>query len=137
MGWMDDARVYNRALSLAEIQALFGNTAPVVTDIPDQTVAEGSNFATINLDDYVSDIETTDAQMTWTYSGNLELSVSIIDRVATITTPNADWNGSETITFKATDPGALYAEDAATFAVTAINDAPVIYRGHLSTGEYD
>ena len=32
MGWMDDARVYNRALSLAEIQALFGNTAPVAVN---------------------------------------------------------------------------------------------------------
>ena len=47
-------------------------------------------------------------------------------RIATITTPNADWNGSETITFTATDPGALSDSNAATFTVTAINDAPVV-----------
>jgi VCBS repeat-containing protein len=102
------------------------NSAPVVTDIPDQTVAEGTNFATISLDDYVSDVDNTDAEMTWSYSGNAYLSVSIVDRVATITPLNADWNGSEMITFKATDPGDLWDEDAATFTVTGVNDAPVV-----------
>ncbi|MBU8935030.1 MAG: hypothetical protein KOO62_13670, partial [candidate division Zixibacteria bacterium] len=53
----------------------FAQTAPVVTDIPDQTIAEGGSFATINLDDYVSDADHTDAEMVWTYSGNIELTV--------------------------------------------------------------
>ncbi|UCD17391.1 MAG: hypothetical protein JSV44_00325, partial [Candidatus Zixiibacteriota bacterium] len=103
------------------------NDAPVVADIPDQTIAEGATFATINLDAYVSDLDNTVDEMIWTYSGNTELTV-IIDaaRVATITIPDVDWNGSETITFRATDPGALFDEDAATFTVTAVNDAPVV-----------
>ena len=71
-------------------------------------------------------MDNTDAQMTWTYSGNTQLTVSIVNRVATISIPSADWNGSETITFRATDPGSLYDEDAATFTVTAVNDAPVV-----------
>ncbi len=126
-GDLDDARVYNRALSADEIRLLAGlNVAPVVTDIPDQTIAEGEDFATINLDDYVSDLNHPDSEMTWTWSGNTDLSVSIVDRVATISTPDANWNGSETITFKATDPGALFDEDAATFTVTAENDPPVV-----------
>jgi VCBS repeat-containing protein len=126
-GDIDDARLYNRVLSSDEIQALAGlNVAPVVTDIPDQTIAEGASFTTISLDDYVSDVDNTDAEMTWSYSGNTYLSVSIINRVATITPLNADWNGSETITFKATDPGTLWDEDAATFTVTAVNSAPVV-----------
>ncbi|MDD4052603.1 MAG: tandem-95 repeat protein, partial [candidate division Zixibacteria bacterium] len=102
------------------------NDAPVVSDIPDQTIAEGGTFTTITLDDYVTDADNTAAEMTWTYSGNTSLTVSIVDRVATITTPTADWNGAETITFRATDPGSLFAEDAATFTVTAVNDAPVL-----------
>ncbi len=102
------------------------NDPPVVSGIPDQTIAEGSTFATINLDDYVTDVDNTDAQMTWTYSGNSELTVSIVARVATITLPSLDWNGAETITFRATDPGALYGEDSATFTVTAENDPPVV-----------
>ena len=102
------------------------NDAPVVTDIPDQTIAEGASFTTITLDNFVSDLDNTDAEMTWTYSGNTSLTVGIVDRVATITIPNADWNGAETITFRATDPGMLFDEDAATFTVTADNDAPEV-----------
>ncbi|MBE3136023.1 MAG: tandem-95 repeat protein [Thermoplasmata archaeon] len=111
------------------------NDPPVVTNIPDQTIAEGSSFATINLDNYVSDVDNTDAQMTWTYSGNVELTVSIVARVATITVPNADWYGVETITFKATDPGGLWDDDPATFTVTNVNDPPVAYPDSYSTNE--
>ncbi|MCX6829285.1 MAG: Ig-like domain-containing protein [candidate division Zixibacteria bacterium] len=102
------------------------NQPPVVSGIPDQTISEGGTFAAINLDNYVTDPDNADNQITWTYSGNTQLTVSIVSRVATITTPNADWNGGETITFRATDPGTLFASDAATFTVTAVNDAPVV-----------
>ena len=102
------------------------NDAPAVTDIPDQTIDEGSSFATINLDDYVSDVDNTDAEMSWDYSGNIDLTVDITARVATITIPSTDWNGSELITFTATDPSLLSNSDPATFTVTAINDAPVV-----------
>ena len=83
----------------------------------------------------MSDVDNTDAEMTWTYSGNVELIVSIVNRVATITTPNADWYGSETITFRATDPGGLWDEDSATFTVTAVNDPPVANPDSYSTNE--
>jgi len=102
------------------------NDPPAVADIQDQEIAEGESFATINLDDFVTDADNTDEQMTWTYSGNTDLTVDITDRVATITVPDENWNGSETITFRATDPGNLFDEDAATFTVTGVNDAPVV-----------
>ena len=103
------------------------NDAPVVTDIPGQTFPEGSVFSGIPLDDYVSDIDNTDAEMVWSYSGNTDLTISIdINRVATITLPDLDWNGSETITFRATDPGGSWAEDVATFTITAEADSPVV-----------
>jgi hypothetical protein len=102
------------------------NQPPTISDIPDQTIAEGSIFATISLDDFVSDVDNSDAEMTWTYSGNTELTVSIVARVATITIPSVDWNGAETITFTATDPDLASDSDAATFTVTAVNDAPVV-----------
>ncbi|MEJ2745565.1 MAG: Ig-like domain-containing protein, partial [bacterium] len=112
------------------------NDAPVVTDIPDQSIAEGSTFATISLDDYVSDVDNADDEMTWTYSGNSELTVSIVGRVATISIPDVDWNGSETITFTATDPGLLSDSDAAAFTVTAVNDAPTV-SGMSATNTYE
>ncbi len=100
--------------------------APVVDNIPDQTIAEGGSFATINLDDYVSDVDNTDAEMTWTSAGSTSLTVSIVGRVATITIPDENWNGSETITFRAADPGGLWDEDAVIFTVNSVNDPPVL-----------
>jgi hypothetical protein len=109
------------------------NAPPVVSDIPNQTIAQGGTFATINLDDYVSDLDNTDAEMTWTYAGNTELSVDITDRVATITTPDAEWIGSETITFTATDPGALDDSDDATFTVTDVVPGVISYIGDIGS----
>ena len=102
------------------------NDPPVVGDIPNQTIAEGESFTTINLDDYVEDVEDEDSDISWTFSGNVELIVSIVDRVATISVPNADWNGTETITFTAEDLDGATDDDNASFTVTPINDAPVV-----------
>ena len=102
------------------------NDSPVVSGIPDQTIAEGESFATINLDDYVSDVDNGDAEINWSYSGNTELVVSIADRVATVTVPNENWNGSETLTFIATDPDLLFDSDAATFTVTGPPNLPPV-----------
>ena len=95
------------AMALLSSAAL-AQTAPVVSDIPDQTIAEGATFTTINLDDFVTDADNLPSEMTWTATGQTELSVSIDPgtHVATITIPTVDWNGAETITFRATDPGA-------------------------------
>lgn len=96
------------------------NDPPVVADIPNQSLAYGATFATINLDNYVSDVDNSDAEISWGYSGNSALTVSInASRIATITKPSADWSGSETITFTATDPGALADADDATFTIAA------------------
>jgi hypothetical protein len=100
---------------------------PVVDDIPDQTIEEGGSFATIALDDFVADIDNTDSEISWVASGQSALSVTIgPGRVATITTPNPDWSGAETITFTATDPSVQSDADAATFTVNPVNDPPVL-----------
>jgi len=91
------------------------NNPPLVSDIPDQSIENGS-FATINLDDYVTDPDNTASEMTWEATGQVELSVSITDRVATINIPDDGWEGSETITFTATDPGGLSDSDDAEFS---------------------
>jgi hypothetical protein len=89
---------FPRAMVLAGILLVigtaysWGQTAPIVSGIPDQTIVEGSSFATIVLDDYVTDADNAVTEITWTYSGDDELIVTIIDRVATITAPGADWN---------------------------------------------
>ena len=101
------------------------NDIPVVSGIPDQTIAEGESFATIDLDDYVDDVDNLDSEMIWFYSRDTELTVEITNRVATIRVPNENWSGEETITFIASDPDGGSDDGRATFTVNSANDAPV------------
>jgi hypothetical protein len=95
------------------------NDPPVVSDIRSQTIIRGGSFSIISLDDYVTDTDNTDAEIAWTASGNTDLAVTIDgNRVATVTAPSGDWRGSETITFRATDPDGLFDEDNAIFGVS-------------------
>lgn len=119
----------NTVSDTARFEVTYVNDTPIVSGIPDGTVDEGSTFATINLDDFVADIDHADAAMTWTYAGNIELSVSIDgNRIATIGIPDTSWSGSETIIFTATDagPGPLADSDTAVFTVNAVNDIPIV-----------
>ena len=116
-------------VNLAGTSPVAENTRPTVSNIPDQSILEGGTFNTIDLNFYVDDAETPDANIVWTFWGNTNLAVSIVNQIATITNTNPDWNGSETITFSAADDdpvNPLFATDDATFTVTPVNDAPVI-----------
>ncbi len=113
------------------------NDPPVISDIPDQTVNEGESFDQIMLDNYVTDPDNdVTTEINWGYSGNTGLAVDITGRVATITAPNPDWIGQETITFTAEDPNNGSDSDEATFTVVNIdNDPPVADAGAPQTVE--
>ena len=103
------------------------NDAPVISNIPDQTVEEGQPFSLIRLDDYVNDVDDADSALSWSYSGNGVLTVNIdADRVATVSVPNENWNGSETIVFIVKDGHGLSDADTVQFTVNPVNDAPVV-----------
>ncbi|MGD9899659.1 MAG: Ig-like domain-containing protein, partial [Calditrichaceae bacterium] len=103
------------------------NDAPVVTDIPDQSIAEGASFATISLDDYVSDVDNADNEMIWSVMDTVDLVVSISpERVASIIVPDENWFGSESIKFIASDPDGASDTTTVTFMVDAVNDSPVL-----------
>ncbi|MCA9378849.1 hypothetical protein KC640_00315, partial [Candidatus Dojkabacteria bacterium] len=90
------------------------NHAPIVSQIPGQTILQGNNFAVINLGNYVSDADGD--QITWTHGGNASINVAIAGAMATLTYPNG-WNGSEDIMFIATDPFGASASSTARFTV--------------------
>ncbi|MBF0451868.1 MAG: C10 family peptidase, partial [Candidatus Magnetomorum sp.] len=102
------------------------NDPPIVTDIPNQSIAEGASFTAIQLDNYVSDEDHTDSEIVWTATGQSELTVTIINRTASISTPSSAWSGSEIILFTATDPEGLTASESVTFTVTSENDPPAL-----------
>ncbi len=108
---------------------------PIVDDIPDQIITEGQSFAPIYLDDFVSDENHSDSEIIWTYHYNDDLLVIIEDRVAYVSVPHTDWNGSDTIKFKARDPIDLGDDDSVTFTVTPVNDAPIAVDDSYETNE--
>ena len=111
----DDAREFeDEVLKLSDLTI----PAPVVLDIPDQSIEPPDEFASIKLDDYVSDPDNEDSEMVWAFDGNTKLKVSIKERVATVTLSDPAWAGSETVTFTVKDPGGLSGSKSVTFTVT-------------------
>jgi len=100
------------------------NDAPVMKDIPGQSIKEKGQFKEIDLSQYVSDLDHDFSKLKWTISGNKDLKVQISGKTAKVTTPNAMWNGEETIKFKVTDPEGASDEREATFTVESVNDVP-------------
>jgi hypothetical protein len=106
--------------------------APVVSNIQNLTINEHDTYKTINLNNYVFDPQDPDDEITWSYTPypSVRFNISIANGIATISSKNPDWNGSETITFKAEDSGhgstPLSGSDAVIITSVAVNDTPVI-----------
>lgn len=102
------------------------NDAPQIDEIPAQIISQSQQFPALQLDDYVFDPDNADSSLTWSYSGNVELQVSLTNRVAQITAPTPTWEGTEKITFEVSDPGALSAQKEVTFRRSIDNHPPVL-----------
>jgi len=98
-----------------------GGEPPVVADIPDQSVPLGGRFAPVRLDNFVSDPDNDDNEISWIFTGNasLVLQYDAVRRVLKIRSPR-NWTGSETVAFTATDPDGNSDTDSAAFTVTAL-----------------
>ncbi|MBA7578406.1 hypothetical protein ES708_20268 [subsurface metagenome] len=110
------------------------NTAPVITEIPDQVFDEGTSSNTILLDDYVSDVQDPDENIAWTTEqlGTTNLEITINSNRQAVATPlDMEWSGSQTVVFTATDLGRngeniKFDTDTVVFTVTPVDDPPVI-----------
>ncbi|WP_411058739.1 tandem-95 repeat protein, partial [Vibrio parahaemolyticus] len=98
------------------------NDTPVVeSNIADQTLAEDFTPYTIDLNTAFSDVDNVDGELTFSVSGNSNIQVAIVNGIVTIT-PTADWNGSETLTFTATDPSGESVSQTVDFTVAPVVD---------------
>ncbi|MGR5191483.1 tandem-95 repeat protein [Vibrio parahaemolyticus] len=98
------------------------NDTPVVeSNIADQTLAEDFTPYTIDLNIAFSDVDNVDGELTFSVSGNSNIQVAIVNDIATIT-PTADWNGSETLTFTATDPSGESVSQTVNFTIAPVAD---------------
>jgi Protein of unknown function (DUF1566). len=90
---------------------------PVIATLPWQTISKGYEFAPLNLNYLVSDTDHAYTEINWQFFGQNKLSVVINDGVAAITILDANWTGSETITFTAVDPTGLSDSKSVEFQV--------------------
>ncbi|HCG8572579.1 TPA: tandem-95 repeat protein [Vibrio parahaemolyticus] len=98
------------------------NDTPMVeSNIADQTSAEDFTPYTIDLNTTFSDVDNVDGELTFSVSGNSNIQVAIVNGIATIT-PTADWNGSEILTFTATDPSGESVSQTVDFTVAPVVD---------------
>ncbi|WP_373926340.1 tandem-95 repeat protein, partial [Vibrio parahaemolyticus] len=98
------------------------NDTPVVeSNLADQTLAEDFTPYTIDLNTAFSDVDNVDGELTFSVSGNSNVLVSIENGIATIS-PTADWNGSEPLTFTATDPSGESISQTVNFTVAPVAD---------------
>ncbi|HAS6987824.1 TPA: tandem-95 repeat protein, partial [Vibrio parahaemolyticus] len=84
-------------------------------------LAEDFTPYTIDLNTAFSDVDNVDGELTFSVSGNSNIQVAIVNGIATIT-PTADWNGSETLTFTATDPSGESVSQPVNFTVAPVAD---------------
>ncbi|MBN1906202.1 MAG: hypothetical protein JW927_14010, partial [Deltaproteobacteria bacterium] len=106
------------------IEVVNVNDAPVVSEIEDMAILSSGTFMDINLNEYVEDVDNTDSEITWTYTGsdeNLEITISE-SRIASISVAEANWYGTQDVTFTATDPEE--ASDSVTVRFTVIPAPP-------------
>ncbi|HCG9126235.1 TPA: tandem-95 repeat protein, partial [Vibrio parahaemolyticus] len=95
------------------------NDAPTVENaIADQELSEDFASYTIDLNDAFKD---SDSALNFSVSGNSNVLVSIENGIATIS-PTADWNGSETLMFTATDPSGESVSQTVNFTVAPVAD---------------
>ncbi len=119
------------------------NDAPVVTGIPDVSFEEDAS-TTLDMNPYVSDVDNTPAEMTWSAEvlsaqgtftktdgkvrevGPDDLNITFdANNVATFSA-TADSNGVFTVRMIATDPGSLSDDDTITVTITGVLDPPVL-----------
>ena len=138
-GLIDEIRLYDGALTQAEIQADMdapveggGANAPTISDVTDKTTNEDTATPAIGFT--VGDVETpvasltvagTSSNTTLVPNANIVFGGSGASRTVTIT-PAPNQSGTATITLTVTDGSSATASDSFVLTVTPVNDVPTI-----------
>ncbi|MDD5264378.1 MAG: MBL fold metallo-hydrolase [Candidatus Bipolaricaulis sp.] len=115
-------------LAVALLLAASGLASPVVTPFPEYVAEEGSTYvAVIPLDDWVEDPTAPDEDLVWNYPRGTTLRLGLTpDRHLVVRPPNADWQGTETVTLTVCNPVGECASQDVVFRVDNTPDDPVI-----------
>lgn len=102
---------------------------PEITPIPEQKIALGDTFKSLQMANYVTDPDGDDTKIIWSVSNSENLIIQNSFSKYYVKPKDETWVGSESIAFAATDEDGLSATVVVTFTVTeggVENVAPVI-----------
>ena len=99
---------------------------PELSDISGQVIEQGSEFDGFDLNDFLTILD--DDAIIFSYSGDDNLQVDIAAGFVSITPYSSNWQGTETITFYATDDtdNGYVAEASAEFTVIPVDNPPAL-----------
>lgn len=86
---------------------VFDNGRPLIFGLPDLLYIPIGGDSSLTLDDYVIDNDTPKENLTWSVSGNQNITINIQSsspHAAVIASPNAAFTGQEIVTFTVKDP---------------------------------
>jgi L-ascorbate metabolism protein UlaG (beta-lactamase superfamily) len=87
----------------------------------------GTAFSSIALSDYVYDLYTEPADMTWNVSGNEYIDITIDEAVLNAQPNNQEWIGTETIQIEACNPGGKCVSTEVSFSVYGNSEYGLIH----------
>jgi len=101
-------KAINNAFAQSDYSDEVSAAIPQISGLAEAQQIVADQIINISLDPLVSDPDNSDQSISWTFSGNNRLNVSITNHVAAITAPG-DWTeAQEQITFTATDPNGFF-----------------------------
>ena len=100
------------------------NESPVIDEIPEQVIYEKQTFSPLVLDDYVSDPDHNDNELSWQFHSSGGLLFTLTDRIIYAAVQDTEWNGTDTLFLKVSDPGNLQDSTFVIFRVLPVNDPP-------------
>jgi len=113
--------------AMVRLDVVLVNDRPFITAPDSFTVAEGDTFPLVDLVPLGFDGDDDQETLTWQVFGGGELGVDLsADFVLEVAIPDEEWNGSEVLVLRLRDPLGAYSDAAVTFAVTPVNDTPVV-----------
>jgi hypothetical protein len=136
-GSLDEVSIYNRALSQAEIQAIFAahsagkckQTGPVADPQSVRTDEDTAKAITLNGSDPNGDA------LTYTVTSDPSHGALTGTAPNETYTPDANYNGNDSFTFKVNDGQVDSADATVWITVSPVNDAPVADSQSVTTNE--
>ena len=101
------------------------NDGPEISELPGVMFEEDTSSISIPLDDYVTDIDNDDSELTWTFSGDGNVNPTIDEGRNLVFTAEENYFGTETITLTVGD-GEFEVENGIRVVVNSVNDGPEI-----------